>query len=431
MKKNVFIVGLDEFNLEKLNRLPEAEECNFLPAIELSEMRDVEEFSIPELLSKADKRIKEAGSVDAVVTWFDFPGSVLVPIIADKHDVPGPSLKNIMKCEHKYWSRVEQKKAIPDNIPSFTAINIYDDNAFDKIGLKPPFWIKPIKSYGSYLAYEIKDKEQFYRCIEEAREHIDLMVEPFSYIFEKYKVSTEISKMNEKMFAETVIEGHQCTAEGYALNDKVKVYGIIDSILDEGTSSFSRYEYPSELDQNVKNRIADVSVKVIRHIGLDQTAFNIEYFYNEKTDEINLLEINPRMSQSHADMFEKVHGISHHEIMLNLALNRKPEKLDKKGEYKKAAHFMLRSFKPGIVKNVPGDKIINDLKIKYSGLEVLVNVEEGMNLDDMAEHQIDSYSYVLANIFLGAQDRNELIGKYNDVVEQLSIEIEHKDDNDH
>ncbi len=427
MKKNVFIVGLDEFNLEKLKRLPEAEECNFLSAIKLSEMREKEELSIPELLSKADKRIKEAGSIDAVVTWFDFPGSVLVPIIAEKYGVPGPSLEPIMKCEHKYWSRVKQKEAIPDNIPVFKAFDIYDDNVFDSIGLEPPFWIKPVKSYGSFLAWEITDKDQFGECIEEAREHIDLMMEPFTYIFKKYNVSPEISRMKEKMFAETVIKGHQCTAEGYALNDTVKVYGIIDSILEEDTPSFSRYEYPSELGQDVRKRIAGISEKVIRHIGLKQTAFNIEYFYNEKTDEIKLLEINPRMSQSHADMFEKIHGISHHEIMLNLALNRKPERLGKEGEYKKAAYFMLRSFKPGVVRNVPGEKIINELKSKYRGLEILINVEKGMNLDDMPEHHIDSYSYVLAHIILGAGNRKELIDKYNDVVKQLSIEIEHDD----
>ena len=427
-KKYVFVVGLDDFNLEKLNHLPESEECEFLPAVKLSEMRDVEEFSIPGLLETADKRIKEAARIDSVVTWFDFPGSVLVPIIAEKYNVPGPSLKSVMKCEHKYWSRLEQKKAIPENIPKFKAFDIYDDNAYDDIGFKPPFWIKPIKSYGSYLAYRIENKEQFNKCIEEAREHIDLMVEPFTYIFDKYKVSPEISKMKEKMFAETVIAGHQCTAEGYSVNNKIEVYGIIDSILEGDTSSFARYEYPSSLNQEAQDRIAEVSKKVIRQIGLKTSAFNIEYFYNEKTGEINLLEINPRMSQSHGDMFEKVHGLSHHEIMLNIALGRKPVKLDKKGDFKVASHFMLRSFKPGIVTSVPTEEKINELKKKYPDFDIMLNVKEGMDLDDMAEHHIDSYSYVMANIFLGAQSRKELLEKYNNVVEELAIKTDPKEE---
>ncbi len=423
-KKNVFVIGLDDFNLEKLSHLPEAKECDFLPAIRLDEMRDVEKFSIPDLLETADKRIKEAGRIDAAVSWFDFPGSVLVPIIAEKYNVPGPSLKDVMKCEHKYWSRVEQRRAIPENIPEFKAFDIYDDNAYDKIDFKPPFWIKPIKSYGSFLAYKIENKEQFNECIREAREHIDLMVEPFTYIFDKYEVSPEISKMEEKMFAETMIKGHQCTAEGYSVNGKIEVYGIIDSILEGDTSSFSRYEYPSSLDQETKERIFSISKKAIRQIGLKNSAFNIEYFYDENTGEINLLEVNPRMSQSHGDMFEKVHGMSHHEIMLNIALGRKPVKLDKTGEYEIAAHFMLRSFKSGIVKEAPGKKTINELKQKYPDFDILLNVKEGMDLDDMAQHHIDSYSYVMANIFLGAQSSGELLEKYNDVVEKLAIKVE-------
>ncbi|MFO7924522.1 MAG: ATP-grasp domain-containing protein [Bacteroidales bacterium] len=423
-KKKIFVIGLDDFNLEKLSHLPESEECEFLPAIKLDEMREVKKFSVPGLLETAHKRINKAGRIDAVVTWFDFPGSVLVPIIAEEYDLPGPSLKNVMKCEHKYWSRIEQSKAIPENIPKFKVFDIYDDNAFDKIGFETPFWIKPIKSYGSFLAYRIGDKKQFNECMAEALEHIDLMVEPFTDIFHKYNVSPEISEMKEKMFAETVIKGHQCTAEGYAINNEVEVYGIVDSILEGKTSSFSRYEYPSALKNEVQERIAGLSKKVIKQIGLNNSAFNIEYFYNEKTDEINLLEINPRISQSHADMFEKVHGISHHRIMLRLALNRQPEEPEKQGDFKKAAHFMLRSFKPGTVKNSPSDKIINDLKQKYPGFEILLNVKEGMDLNDLAEHHIDSYSYVMANIFLGAQNRKELLEKYNDVVEQLSIEIE-------
>lgn len=310
----------------------------------------------------------------------------------------------------------------------FKAFDIYDDNAYDKINFKPPFWIKPIKSYGSFLAYKIENKEQFIECIKEAREHIDLMIEPFTFIFDKYKVSPEISRMEEKMFAETVIKGHQCTAEGYAANNEVEVYGIIDSILADNGSSFDRYEYPSNLDHEIKKRIASISKKAIKQVGLKASAFNIEFFFNENTGEINLLEINPRMSQSHGDMFEKVHGMSHHEIMLNIALGRKPVKLDKKGEYKVAAHFMLRSFKSGIVKNTPGEKTINELRQKYPGFDIILNVKEGMDLDDMAQHHIDSYSYVMANIFLGAQSRKELLEKYNDVVKKLSIKLDPKED---
>lgn len=422
-KKNVFVVGLDDFNLEKLERLPEASGCRFLPAVKFSEIRGVEDISIPDLLKVSNDRIKEAGRIDAVVSYLDFPGSVLVPIIAKEHSLPGPSLQSVMKCEHKYWSRLEQSKVIPDNIPQFKPFDPFDDDAFDKIGFKPPFWVKPIKSYHSYLAYKIRDKDHFTECMKEVREHIDYMSEPFSYIMSEYDMPEKIAGMKEKMSAETPISGHQCTVEGYVYNNEIVVYGLVDSINEEHCPSFARYQYPSSLPYEVQYRMAERSRQVIKQIGLKNSAFNIEFFFDEEVNKVYLLEVNPRMSQSHATMFENVHNISHHHIMLNLALDQRPEPLEYDGKFQVAAHFMLRAFEPGVVKKVPTDKEIDRLKKKYPELVIKVTAKEGLHLDEMEEHHIDSYSYVLAYIELGARDEDELLKKYNTVIKELSFEI--------
>ncbi len=201
-KKKVFVVGLDEFNLSLIRHLPEHKECEILPAVEFAEIRGVEDYSIPDLLQKIKERVEKAGGIDAVMSYLDFPGSVLVPIIAEKYDLPGPGLESVMKCEHKYWSRLEQYEVIPESIPKFKAFDHNDDKAYDKIGFTPPFWIKPIKSYHSYLAYKIHNKKHFYECMEEVREHIDYMVEPFSYIVSEFGMPDKISQQKERMFAE-------------------------------------------------------------------------------------------------------------------------------------------------------------------------------------------------------------------------------------
>ncbi len=59
-KRKVFIIGYDEFNLAKLMRLPEAEECEFLPAVLFSEMLQKKGVSISGLLELAEK--KKSGS---------------------------------------------------------------------------------------------------------------------------------------------------------------------------------------------------------------------------------------------------------------------------------------------------------------------------------------------------------------------------------
>lgn len=422
-KRNIFIIGLDDFNLAKLKRLPEASECEFIPAIKYSEMRGVDNISIPEFIKKCDERIKEKKRIDAIVTYFDFPGSVLVPIIAKKYNLPGPSLEGVLKCEHKYWSRLEQKKVIPDNIPEFEIFDPFDRNAFDKIDLAPPFWIKPVKSYHSFLAYRIEDHKQFKKHIKEILPQIGFMARPFKFILKEYFMPAEFAGMTEKMIAENEIRGHQCTAEGYVFDGEAEIYGIVDSVREEESSSFLRYEYPSSLPGEAQKAIVSLAKKAILQTGIMNSAFNIEFFYDKKNDHINLLEINPRISQAHTDIFEKVHGFSHHKIMLNIALHRKPINLEKKGDFKVAAHFMLRSFKSGIVIEVPDRKQISELKNHYPGLSVFVNVRKGQDLNSLALHHSDSYSYILANILLGAENREELIEKYNEIVNKLSFKI--------
>lgn len=137
-----------------------------------------------------------------------------------------------------------------------------------------------------------------------------------------------------------------------------------------------------------------------------------------------LLEINPRISQAHTDIFEKIHGISHHHIMLSLALGKRPKALDYDGDFRIAAHFMLRTFQTGKVRETPSDSEIKQLKEKYDDLAIKINVKPEMDLDDMFAQ--DSYSYELANIFLGGKNKEELLEKYDEVVRGITFKIDYK-----
>jgi len=203
----------------------------------------------------------------------------------------------------------------------------------------------------------------------------------------------------------------------------VVVYGIVDSVREGDRSSFSRYEYPSSLPQEIQFRMADLTRRAITQIGLNNSPFNIEFFYNNTVNQNFLLEINPRISQAHTDIFEKVHGHSHHSIMLNLALGRRPRALEYNGSYRIAANFMLRTYEPGTVSHVPTKEEIQKLNEKYPDFYIKLHVKEGLHLSELRGQ--DSYSYELANIFLGARNQEELIDKYNDCVEHLGFGIDY------
>ncbi len=425
-KKQVFIIGLDDFNLKKLQNTPEGKDCDFHAALTIDEIRNVEQFNIAELKEKCFKRIDEHGHIDAVASYFDFPGTILTPIIANRYNLPGPTLESVVKCENKYWSRLEQQKVIEDHIPQFSAFDPFDEEAFDKLDMITPYWIKPIKSFRSFLAYRINGEPQFNESVEEIQKHIDYISEPFNQFMRAEGLPSELSEMKESCIAESLLSGHMCTLEGYAYEDSVVSYGIVDSVREDNSSSFARYEYPSVLPQEIQFRMADVTRRVIQQIGLRNSPFNIEFFYNQTANEVYLLEINPRISQAHSDIFEKVHGISHHSIMLNLALGRKPKPLEYKGQFNKAANFMLRTFDNGLVTKAPTPDEIKILKKFIPGLEVKIHVKDGVHLSQLKGQ--DSYSFELANIFIGGRDQRELVDKYHQCIDGLTFNIEYDEE---
>jgi len=424
-KKNIFIVGLDEFNRKKLENLPQAKECNFLPALDVSDIRNVESFDMKYLIEKAIKNIESApGGVAGVATFYDFPGTDIVPILAAHFNLPGPTLESVLKCENKYWSRLEQHKVIPDHIPQFQAFDPFNDNAFHEMNLLPPFWIKPIKAFKSFLSYQINGELQFKEAMEEVREHIEYIGKPFKYLMENYgEIPDEIAHMPETCIAESPIGGFQCTLEGYSQNGTVTGYGIVDSIREQDSSSFARYQYPSILPMEIQHRMIDIARSAISETGLDNSPFNIEFFYDQTSGNIYLLEINPRISQAHTDLFEKVHGFSHHHIMTELALGRKPPVMEKKGKYNIAGHFMVRTFEEGIVLQAPSEDEINQVKDQFPDTNIKILVKEGEKLSELAALQ-DSYSYEIANIFIGGRDESDMLEKYQKILEILTFRIE-------
>lgn len=102
--------------------------------------------------------------------------------------------------------------------------------------------------------------------------------------------------------------GLQVAVEGYVHEGEVTVYGVLDSINYPGSSCFLRHQYPSMLLPGVIRRLHEVRRRMMRQIGMDADTFSIEYFYDSETDEISLLEMNPRHSQdSYSYSYEVAH----------------------------------------------------------------------------------------------------------------------------
>ncbi len=424
-KRKVFVVGLDGANLAHLRRLPAAAECVFRAALQLGDIRGVDHYDLPALIDKATQRMQAMGPPSGVIAYFDFPASTFVPILTTRFGLSGPDLPSVLECEHKFWSRRQQRTVIPDHIPRFRVFDPCSASAGSQLPLPPPFWIKPIKSYRSYMGFLVNDEPEFLAYSAQLCAHAGYIVEPFRALLRAYDMPAEIADMPETCLAESLIGGAQCTAEGYVWDGEPVIYGIVDSIRERDRSSFARYQYPSSLPDTVQQRIADIACRAVRRTGLNNACFNAELFWDQSIDHVWMLEINPRLSQAHAEIFELIHGVSHHQHVLDIALGHRPSPLPRDGPFPLAANCHLRVFHNARVRRVPSDEELRHVSAEMPGTSVRIRVRPGQRLCDLPDE--DSYSYELANVFVGGVDEIDLLEKYHRALDMLTFEVERTD----
>ncbi|OEV09544.1 ATP-grasp domain-containing protein [Streptomyces nanshensis] len=419
--RNVFVLGLDERNRELLHDLPHLAAYRFHPLLSKEELTEDAEVPLRRLMEKAERKLQDFdGPVDAIVGYWDFPVSSMVPILSERYGLHSAPLEAVVKCEHKYWSRLEQQKAT-DAHPPFGLVDL--DDPAPPPGIAFPMWLKPVKSMSSELAFRVTDEKEFAEAAEEIRKGIGGIGEAFDDVLSLLDLPPEIEAAGgQACLAEQEVSGHEITVEGYCSGGTPHVYGVIDSLLYPETSSFLRYQYPSQVPDEVAARVTDIAERVVRQVGLCDSTFNIEYFWDPERDRIDIVEINPRLSQSHAPLFEYVDGVPNHQCMISLALGEDPRLPHRQGPYGIAGKWFLRRFSDGYVRRSPGPGDIERVRREVPGAIVDVVAEEGARLSELPMQ--DSYSYELAAVYLGAEDEAGLKEKYRRCVELLPFEFE-------
>ncbi|MDR5892783.1 ATP-grasp domain-containing protein [Halomonas mongoliensis] len=425
--RNIFVVGMDEDNQKRLEKLRGAESYRFHGVIEPAEVYDTEIFPIEAMLARADARLNAFHEpIDAIIGYMDFPVSTMLPILCERFGTRSASLESLLKCEHKYWSRLVQQEVMADYIPRFTAFDPFDSQSLQTIGeanLYFPFFVKPIKSSGSRLGFRIESPEDFAHAVEKLCESIGTISEPFNYVMDHANLPDRIRSVDGgHCMAEEIIGGWQCTLEGYVFQGEVVSYGIVDSIRYPQVLSFFHYRYPSRLPASIQAKMQDLTRQIMTHIGYDNAAFNIEYFWDEVQGRIWLLEINTRIAQSHCDLFEKVDGVSHQQVAVDLALGNLPDMPHRQGEFAVAAKFFYRVFfADATVIRVPSSAEVEVLQQAFPGTVIKIQVAPGMRLSSLPEQ--DSYSYALAYVWMGADSDLALEANYAWLAEQLHFDF--------
>ncbi|HLS48560.1 MAG TPA: ATP-grasp domain-containing protein [Actinomycetaceae bacterium] len=422
MTAHVFVLGLDAQNLEVLRSVPEYLDVEFHPLLTRHELQHTD-ATVPELVDRA-ARVLDAfpHPISAIVGYWDYPVSTMLPILGARYGVRTADLAAVVKSEHKYWSRLLQRSAI-DEVPGFGTVDLHDPAATLPAHMAYPAWVKPIKSASSEGAYFIRNDGELRAALAKERSATRRMHWGFHDVLDMVELPSEIADLGPgTCLVEEALTGRQATVEGFSVEGRTEIFGVVDSIRYPHVPSFLRYEYPSSLPAEVQERMAELSRRVVAAVGLDHGAFNIEFFWDERTKRLAVLEINARHSQSHARLFHLVDGRSNHGVMLDLALGRTPFMPHREGEFPVAALWMLRSFSDGRPRRLPTPLEVAALEAEIPGTTIEIAAREGRWLSE--NHRGDSYSYLLANIVVAGQTPGEVEANFVAVRDGLIFDIE-------
>lgn len=346
--------------------------------------------------------------VDGVIGTDEFLGCGVAAGIARLLGLPGPSPEAVLRCQHKYYSRVAQG---PYAVP-FTLVNPFN--------LRPPelafpLFVKPVRGTTSVFARRVDsfDDLRAFLNFSTIERFIGTRV---LHTFNQMLAHFTTFHLNANYFlAEQLLHGDLVTVEGFVCRGRPEIIGITDSIMYPGTMSFMRFDYPSRLPLDVQQRMTGIAGALALRLGLDDTLFNVEMFHDDGA--IHVVEVNPRMAYQFADLYEKVDGMNSYDIQVALALGEEPKVVRGRGPYGRASSFVFRKFEDARIVRMPDPARVTSI---FPDARVMLYGRPGDRLSQ--QKGVESYRYAVMN--LGGRDERDLFARFQIAERELEFIFE-------
>ncbi|MGI9038675.1 MAG: ATP-grasp domain-containing protein [Gemmatimonadota bacterium] len=360
------------------------------------------------------------GRIDGVTSSSDYPGATLAAALARRLELPGAPPEAVLRASHKYYSRRAQEEAVPKATPVYDLVPGSSPVERDpRTGY--PCFVKPIKGAFSIMSGKVRSRAELDAFLDRpaAQEFLAEYVLVFNRLVAEL---TDFELDGRHFLAEEFLHGHQVTVDGWVSGGEVGILGIVDSVMHPDVPSFARFDYPSVRRPEIQETMSDVARRVVQHLGLDHTLFNVEMIYEPVSDRVCIIEINPRLCGQFADLYAKVDGTSGYEVALAVAAGDPVAVPRGRGAARMASSFPLRSFRPAIVRRAPDAAAVSAAEGLYPGTLIWMECCEGSELTDFEAE--DGWSCRYAVINLGGDSRADLQARLGATVERLGIELE-------
>ncbi len=281
-----------------------------------------------------------------VVSHHEQYGALAAALIAERLGLPGTTPASVAAAQHKLHARRVLETVAPEANLRFEALDaVYGADIPE--GLNYPAFVKPVKAAFSVLATTVKDRAELQAHTRFGWRElwvIRRLVEPFDRVARS--LLPEAGTAHRMMLEEPLPMGiSQFNLDGWVHQGEVHALGVVDAIMYPGTRAFMRWEYPSRLRPPVQAQALDVARRFLKAIGFRCGMFNMEFFFDEASGRLNVIEFNPRLASQFSDLYLRVKGIDPHHYSLALAMGQDPAKLPVlEPTAKLATSFVYRSF---------------------------------------------------------------------------------------
>ncbi len=419
--RNIRVVGADEHNLRRLERLTKYHDYQFTPLFQRTQLRGDMSLPLPVLLDEAVAQV-QAHPPTGVITIWDYPSNEVTRHLSRMLGLPGPTLRSVLGWSHKYWARKIQERVAPETVPEFAVVNPRDTTARGAPPVGLPAWIKPVRATDSTLAFRVDTAEEYRAAIRRLDSEIEASARPLDYLMRLADVPRWFREVSGRScVVERPLSGVRCTLSGIVNNGRIRTLGVVDSLEESSSSALSAFTYPSRLPRPLIERLADLTVRLLQANPLEESGFNVEFFYDRESDSISVLELNPGFFQSHAPLFEYVDGTSNLELLVDLATGHEPVFRPRTGQWATAGKYFIRRHQRGVVRRRPSPAEVRMIEHEFD-CEVEILVREGEIVGPRSTGSPEAPP--ITHVSLGADSFAELDQRFRSVASRLQFEID-------
>lgn len=282
------------------------------------------------------------GRIDAVFSSNEQFGALAAALVAERLRLPGARPVSILRAQHKYEARRRLAEAAPDLVPPFALVP-YDIGLDEARRLDYPLFVKPVKATFSVLARRCDTPQELveHMRLRPWEKHIiRRLIAPHDQAIERFP---QFRIGTHHLVVEPVLQGRQINVDGFVHEGAVHLLGVTDEVMYPGTMAFMRFEFPGRACERLSARLHDAAARVVAALELDHGFFNLEFFVDDTTGALTLIEVNPRLAAQLAPFYEWVQGIDTYELGFAMALGR-PLPFARPPRFGAAASFVWRSF---------------------------------------------------------------------------------------